>query len=92
MDRLRIYTDTGVASMPPGREVFYSHRVGGPYYRWCDEKETGQWRFSRVHPFVSTCRALHITNLKGAPTALRMNLKDAPTALRMKLDEHYAGF
>ena len=92
MERLRIYNDPGGTNEPPRREVFYSHRIGGPYYRWCDEKESGQWIFSRVHPCVSTCRALHITNLKGAPTALRMKLNDAPTALLMKLNEHYAGY
>jgi hypothetical protein len=90
MDRLRIYTDTGGTDTPHGRKVFYSHRTGGPYYRWCDEKEPGQWHFSRVHPCVSTYKALHITDLKNTPTAQRMNLKDAPTALRMKLEEHYA--
>ena len=79
MNGLRIYTNAGGLDAPLGREVFYSHRAGGPYYRWCLEKKSGQWRFSRVHPFGSTLKALRATNLK-----------DTPTALRVKLDEHYA--
>ena len=79
MNALRIYTDTGDVGTPAGREVFYSHRPGGPYYRWCIEKDSGQWRFARVHPFGSTLKAFRVTNLK-----------DMPTALRTKLDEHYS--
>jgi hypothetical protein len=79
MNVLRIYANTEVAGTPPGRGVFYSHRAGGPYYRWCFEKESGQWRFSRVHPSGSALKALRV-----------MSLKDMPTALRVKLDEHYS--
>lgn len=78
MNRLRIYTNVGSTGTLFGGQVFYSHRAGGPYYCWSYEQKPGRWRFSRVHPSVSTLRALRVANLK-----------DTPAALQTKLDEHY---
>lgn len=78
MNKVRIYTNMAGVVTPLGRGVFYSHRAGGPYYRWCREKKSGQWGFTRVHPFASTLKALRVTNMK-----------DTPAALLMKLAEHY---
>lgn len=79
MSGIRIYTNTGGADTTIGLGVFYTQRAGGPYYRWCFEKKSGQWRFLRVHPLASALKALRATSLK-----------DTPTALRTRLNEHYS--
>jgi hypothetical protein len=74
MYSLKIYTDPVSINTPIGGGVFYCHRAGGPYYRWCDEKGLDQWHFTRLHPSDWTPKALCRSTMKAMPTALQASI------------------
>ena len=79
MFHLRVYTDRVSAGTPDVGGVFYSHRAGGPHYRWrLDDDGLGRWRFTRLHPAEWNPKVLS-----------QLNQTDMPAALRATLTEHY---
>jgi hypothetical protein len=75
MNGVRIYINPEVAA-PGSEEVFYSHRAGGPYYRWYYEEELEQWRFIRMHLVDFSPESLCSWRWKHIPAALQGRLKE----------------
>jgi len=78
MKGLRIYLDLKRVNPQGEGVIFYSHRAGGPYYRWRYEERRGEWLCSRMH-----VGDLVITELVSAPW------KEIPATLKSTLDLHY---
>ena len=73
MNGLRVYTDTEGLG---GREVFYSRRADGPYYRWHYDEVLGHWHSSRLSLSELAHRALSVASWKAVPTALKASLSE----------------
>ena len=78
MKGLRVYLELKSADRQGRGLIFYSHRAGGPYYRWRYEELRGEWLCSRMH-----AGDLIVTELVAAPW------KEIPAALKATLDRHY---
>lgn len=78
MKGLRLYLNLKRPDPHGGGLIFYSHRPGGPYYRWRYEELRGEWLCSRMH-----AGDLVVTELVSAPW------KEVPAGLRTTLDLHY---
>ena len=74
---LLVYVETTGPGTCGDYGIFYSRRLGGPYYRWRYEERLGRWAGYRLAPFV-------------VPRALHLVCKSVPTALLVQLSEHYA--
>jgi len=78
MKGIRVYLNLKRADLLARGPVFYSHRPGGPYYRWRYEELRGEWLSSRMH-----ASDLTLTELVSAPW------KEIPATLKSTLDQHY---
>jgi hypothetical protein len=78
MNGLRVYVKATIAETYGGRDVFYSRREDGPYYRWVFDETVSEWRVGRV----STSR------ISGKDVALAP-WKKLPAALQRSMVEHY---
>jgi hypothetical protein len=71
MYKLQVYINPVSTNTLVEARVFYCHRAGGPYYRWCDEKGLDQWHFTRVSQYGWTPKELCRSSWAAMPAALK---------------------
>lgn len=74
MNDLRVYIYPARTGANGTREVFYSRRADGPFYRWLYEEEAGRWHFTRVHLSRLTLKVLSLANRESVPNELQRQL------------------
>lgn len=76
MNGLRMYIHSQTVETHGGRQVFYSRREDGPYYRWSYDENLRQWQVGRV--------------LKSSPMLfIPATWKEIPAGLKKDIVEHY---
>lgn len=70
MNGLRIYTKLGQST----KDVFYSRRGNGPFYRWLYEEKAHEWRASRVISADFSAHSLSMATWKAVPASLQTRL------------------
>lgn len=78
MDGLRVYINGQTVETRGGRQVFYSRREDGPYYRWSYDEDQRQWQVGRVVKSGLSTKAF-------APATW----KELPVGLKKDIVEHY---
>lgn len=74
MRDLRVYVRLVTGEPSGGREVFYSRRADGPFYRWRYEETPGRWRYARVRLSKLKLRVLSVACWDAVPAALQDRL------------------
>lgn len=76
MNGLRVYVNGEIPESRGGRQIFYSRREDGPYYRWSYDDNVTQWRVDRMSKSGISPKALAAATWKHLPVALQRNIID----------------
>jgi hypothetical protein len=74
MNGLRVYINGETVETRGGRQVFYSRREDGPYYRWSYDENLRQWQVGRVLKSGLPPKALSPATWKGIPSGLKKDI------------------
>ena len=74
MNGLRVYVNGIIAETCGGRDVFYSRREDGPYYRWVFDEALSEWRAGRVLTSRIAAKDLALTPWKKLPAGLQRSM------------------
>ena len=76
MNGLRVYINSETVETISGRQVFYSRREDGPYYRWAYDEKLRRWRVGRVLTSGISPRMLALAAWKAIPVGLQKSMAE----------------